>query len=113
MTEAARKIEPDYVQRRQTQRDLVDYKTAIIRPGNLRREVQLVDISPLGFHAKCGGEQFTRGESVSLLLPLIGIVKGRVMWSLRGCFGAQFLVPVDARAYLDCLGKLNEGSSRD
>jgi hypothetical protein len=113
MAEAARKVEPEFVQRRQAQRDLVDYKTAIIRPGNLRREVQLVDISPLGFHAKCSGEQFSRGESVSLLLPLIGIMQSRVMWSLRGCFGGQFLVPIDARAYLDCLNRLREGSTRD
>ena len=111
--EAARKVEPEFVQRRQTQRDLVDYKTALLRPGNLRRDVQLVDISPMGFHARCGTDGFERGEAVSILLPLVGIVKARVMWSLKGCFGGQFLLPIDARADLDCLARLREGSTRD
>lgn len=113
MMEAARKVEPHYVQRRQTERDLVDYKTMIIRTGNLRRDVDLVDISPKGFHARCGEERFERGEAVSLLLPLLGIVPGSVMWSMRGCFGSQFFLPIDARAYLDCLDRLREGSTRD
>lgn len=113
MADPARQAElTSHAQRRQTARDLVDYDTIIIRPGNVRRDVQLVDISPKGFHARCGLERFERGESVSLRLPLIGLVQGRVMWSLRGCFGGQFILPVDARAYLDCLVLLRAGTGK-
>jgi|GEM_PF-1080399 len=114
MAETARRYElTSHAQRRQTSRDLVDFDTVIIRPGNVRRDIKLVDISARGFHARCGHERFERGESISLRLPIVGIAHGRVMWSLRGCVGGQFLLPIDARTYLDCLAELRESTKRD
>ena len=114
MAEVAKQTDlTGYAQRRQTARDLVDFDTMVLRPGNVRLDVRLVDLSPKGFHARCGAARFERGEPVSLRLPLVGLVQARVMWSLRGCFGCQFIVPVDARAYLDLLAIVRAESAKD
>ena len=114
MAEAAKKTElTAHDQRRQTAGDLVDFDTVVARVGNILIDVRLVDISPRGFHARCGPARFERGELVSLRLPLVDMVEGKVMWSLRGCFGGQFNLPVDARTYLDLLAGLRDGSFRD
>jgi len=91
-------------QRRVVSRDSLSYQTSIERPrGTQPIEVEIVDLSIWGFQARCGFARFDRGEPVRLNLPLIGLQDAQVRWSLRGCFGAQFHQPVDARAYLDVL----------
>jgi hypothetical protein len=32
------------------------------------------------------------------------------MWSVRGCFGGQFQLPIDARTYLDLLAQVRATS---
>jgi hypothetical protein len=114
MAEAAKKIElTAHAQRRQTARDLVDFDTIVVRSRNIPVDIRLVDLSPKGFHARCGPARFERGETVSLRLPLVGMVEARVMWSLRGCFGSQFLLPIDARTYLDLLAGIRSGAIRE
>lgn len=95
-------------QRRQAKRDTVDHHTQVLLPGHPPLDVHVIDISPNGFHARCTQRQFQRGESLALRLPLVGLVQARVMWGLRGCFGCQFLVPVDARRYLDVLATIRK-----
>lgn len=104
MTEIARSFgAAHHPQRRQTARDLIEYDTTILRPGTPVKDVRLIDISPKGFHARSAGPVMERGEALEVMLPLLGPVPARTMWGLRGCFGAQFVVPIDARAYLDVL----------
>ncbi|MBB5986338.1 PilZ domain-containing protein [Sphingobium lignivorans] len=106
MTLEAPRIAPDMPrQRRETTRDLVDFPTSIER-GEIRLDVRLIDVSARGFHARCSDARFVRGEAVSVWLPQCGLVQARVMWGLRGCFGAQFMVPIDPRTYPDILAAL-------
>jgi hypothetical protein len=100
-------------QRRQSTRDTISHHSQVVRPGNLAIDVHLVDLSPNGFHARCSERPFQRGESVAVRLPLIGQVQARVMWGLRGCFGCQFLVPIDARTYLDVLAMIRKAERAD
>ena len=95
-------------QRRQANRDAVDHDTQLRLPGHPPLNVHVIDISPSGLHARCSERRFQRGESVAVRLPLVGLVQARVMWGLRGCFGCQFLVPVDARCYLDILAVIRK-----
>ena len=90
-----RQLQP---QRRQANRDAVDHDTQLRLPGHPPLNVHVIDISPSGLHARCSERQF----------PLVGLVQARVMWGLRGCFGCQFLVPVDARCYLDVLAAIRK-----
>ncbi len=114
MTEPAKKFEQEaHAQRRQASRDLVDLDAPLIRNGSRQMMVRLVDISPKGFHARSSEMRFERGEIISLHLPLIGILPGRVMWGLKGCFGAQFSVPIDARHYLELMERIRRETPGD
>lgn len=97
-------------QRRTTGRDPVDHETIVLRPGEVRIDVRLIDLSARGFHARCGLARFDRGESIRLQLPLVSTLPARVMWSVRGCFGGQFQLPIDARTYLDLLAQVRATS---
>lgn len=107
MSETARQAEArPHIARRQVARDLVDLETLLIRNGGDEVAVRLVDLSRKGFHARCAGPRFARGDVVTLRLPLVGFVPGRVMWGLKGCFGCQFSVPLDERTYLRLLARI-------
>lgn len=112
MAETNAKIEQQtHAQRRQVARDLIDVETILIRNGAKQLTVRLVDLSPKGFHARSGAARFERGEVVTLDLPLVGLMPGRVMWGLKGCFGAQFSVPIDARIYQVLLAQIGSDTS--
>ncbi len=107
MTEVAKQVDSRApAQRRHVGRDLIDFETVLVRNGSRQIKTRLVDLSPKGFHARSGDARFERGEIIGLRLPLVGILPGRVMWGLKGCFGAQFSVPIDARSYLDLLAQI-------
>ncbi len=112
MAETKKQIdEQAHGQRRQIARDLIDFETSLIRGGGKQIAVHLVDLSPKGFHARTAASRFERGEVVSLRLPIIGLVPGRVMWGLKGCFGAQFSIPIDARHYLELIARIGTETS--
>ena len=107
MSETARQAgERPRAARRQVARDLVDLETVLIRNGGDEGPVRLVDLSRKGFHARCADLRFARGDVVTLRLPLVGFIPGRVMWGLKGCFGCQFSVPLDERTYLRLLARI-------
>ncbi|OJY71121.1 MAG: hypothetical protein BGP16_10995 [Sphingobium sp. 66-54] len=107
MPETARQAdEHQHASRRQVARDLVDLGTVLIRNGGDEVAVRLVDLSRKGFHARCASPQFARGDVVTVRLPLVGFIPGRVMWGLKGCFGCQFSVPLDERTYLRLLARI-------
>ncbi|MCW2411884.1 MULTISPECIES: hypothetical protein [unclassified Sphingobium] len=99
--------ELSHSRRRVVSRDAISFQTHVSRPrGADPVEVELIDFSVWGFQARCGFARFERGEPVALRLPLITTQDAQIRWSLRGCFGAQFLQPIDARAYLDILARI-------
>ncbi len=95
--------EPAREFRRTVNRDRLSYGAQVFRPGGIEVGVSLIDLSCKGFQASCGSARFARGESIQIALPLVEMVSCRIMWSLPGCFGAQFMIPIDARGYLDML----------
>jgi hypothetical protein len=99
--------------RRQVSRDLVDFEAPLARNGGKALSVRLVDLSPKGYHARCGKSEFERGDVVSLRLPIVGLLPGRVMWGLKGCFGVQFSVPIDAGNYHELIAHIRAETPDD
>ncbi|HZV19700.1 MAG TPA: PilZ domain-containing protein [Sphingobium sp.] len=107
MSEPSRQADQSpHASRRQVARDLVDFESALILNGGVEVIVRLVDLSRKGFHARCANPRFIRDDVVTVCLPLVGFLPGRVMWGLKGCFGAQFSVPLDERTYLRVLTRI-------
>ena len=104
--------EPAREYRRTVNRDRLTYSAQVIRPGNISIAVSLIDLSCKGFQASCGSARFARGESIQIVLPLVERLNCRIMWSLPGCFGAQFMIPIDARSYLDMIAVIADEVSR-
>jgi hypothetical protein len=86
-------------QQRRAPRDEVALPTRMFVKDNQRGgDVLLVNISPYGFMVREYGET-PRGAIVRLALPRLGQVSARVVWSLGGRVGAEFIKPIDSYAY--------------
>jgi hypothetical protein len=92
--------------RRTVPRDLVDHLTTITLTADETLDARLMDISPYGFQARARGPILTRGERVSVQLPLVGTHEGHVMWGLKGYFGCKFIAPIEPDIYLTMLGTI-------
>lgn len=99
-------------ERRRAVRDDVDYITVATRNGRERISVRLVDISPMGFHARTP-IAFERGEKISLVLPVVGEVQCQLAWALKGCFGGWFERKIPAGLYPRMLAELAVTKPKD
>lgn len=98
MSEAVPKMTEDTLQQRRVPRDEVALPTRMIDSDGRSADVLLVNISPLGFMARENGAT-AKGAVVKLTLPRLGDVEARIVWSLGGRVGAEFVKPIDAYAY--------------
>lgn len=89
-------------------RDRVCLETIITDGSGKQASVRLVDISPGGFHARADLD-LRKHQIIRVILPLVGDVRARVMWSLIGCFGAQFFDSVGEREYPRLLATIKTG----
>jgi hypothetical protein len=60
-------------------------------------EAAMLDLSELGFRARCEARLRT-GGSVSLDIPGLGVVEAQVEWQRGDEFGARFYTPIDLSA---------------
>ncbi len=97
-------------QRRQVVRDEVDFMTMCTLHGRERRQVRVVDLSPLGFNIRSGAN-VVRGDMLRLLLPIVGEVEGQVAWALTGCMGGWFTHPIADDRYALLLATIRTGHS--
>lgn len=86
-----------YAEQRRAPRDEVALPTRMFT-DQLASDVLLVNISPLGFMAREYGET-AKGTLVRIGLPRLGQVSAKVVWSLGGRVGAEFIKPIDQYAY--------------
>jgi hypothetical protein len=93
------------VDRRQSERDEVFYRTRASTPGLGSFPVQVVNISANGFMVRAEAE-LPVGQPLSIRLPVIGEVKAEVRWSLGGRIGCQFARMIDLAHYLELLAAL-------
>lgn len=66
-----------------------------LRPNNWSSvEVTVLDLSELGFRARCEARLRT-GGTVSLDIPGVGVVEAQVEWQRADEVGARFYLPLD------------------
>ncbi|MFT3968673.1 MAG: hypothetical protein QM690_22640 [Sphingobium sp.] len=92
-------------ERRRAQRDDVDFPTVATRRWTERFDVRLLNISPMGFHAR-GKVEFQRDQKLRIMLPVVGEVEGQIAWALTGCCGGWFLDPIPADLYARVLDSI-------
>jgi len=85
-------------EQRRSQRDEVSLPTRMFTQDQRGSDVLLVNISQHGFMVREYGET-PKGTIVRLALPRLGQVSAKVVWSLGGRVGAEFIKPIDSYAY--------------
>ena len=98
MTQPLQKPVEDPAELRRAPRDEFALPTRMIDAQNRAADVLLVNISPLGFMVREYGST-EKGAIVKLQLPRLGDVPAKIVWSLGGRIGAEFLSPIDQYAY--------------
>jgi len=98
LTTAVEDEDAKYADQRRAPRDEVALPTRMFTQDQQTSDVLLVNISPFGFMVREYGAT-PKGAIVRLLLPRLGQVAGKVVWSLGGRVGAQFIKPIDPYAY--------------
>ena len=90
---------PSTVESRRVARDIVSFRAPLDGPAGMRISVLMVDISPLGFMSRSDAP-LTPGDVVAVKLPVVGPRKARIVWSLGGRVGGEFLdfIPGDLYA---------------
>ena len=117
MSQPAEKLTPasdedaKYAEQRRAQRDEVALPTRMFVKDHQGSDVLLVNISPYGFMVREYGET-PKGAIVRLSLPRLGQVAAKVVWSLGGRVGAEFIKPIDHYAYMAMLNAARQKRQR-
>lgn len=94
-------------ERRRAQRDDVDFSTVATRGWTERFDVRLLNISPMGFHAR-GKVEFARDQKLKIQLPVVGEIEGQIAWALTGCCGGWFPNPLTPEIYQRVLAAIRQ-----
>ncbi len=70
----------------------------------------IINISPHGCMVRCD-EMVPMGEHLTLDFPLLGALRGLVIWSLGARMGVEFETPISLEAYLNLLDTIQDRSS--
>lgn len=97
-------------ERRRAQRDDIDFPTTATRRWAERFNIRLLNLSPMGFHAR-GKVTFERDQKLRILLPVIGEVEGQIAWALTGCCGGWFVDPIEPKLYAGVLASISAATN--
>lgn len=103
--ERLKRLNALHEERRRAPRDDVDFPTVAQRGWTETFDVRLLNISPMGFHARAKVE-FDRGQKLRIQLPVVGEIEGQVAWALTGCCGGWFLEPMSPGDYAAVLAAI-------
>ena len=92
---------------RRAERRALNASTRLRPNGWSSVEIAMLDLSELGFRARCEARLRT-GATVSLDIPGLGVVEAQVEWQRGGEFGARFYAAIDLAA---CRWTLDERHS--
>ncbi len=95
---------PSVIESRRVTRDIVSFRAALDGPGGMRTAVLVVDISPLGFMSRTEAP-LAPGDVVAVNLPVIGPRAARIIWSLGGRVGGEFLEFIPGDVYARMLAR--------
>ena len=83
---------------RRAPRDIVSFRAPLDGPAGIRTSVLMVDISPLGFMSRSAAP-LASGDIVAVKLPVVGARAARIVWSMGGRVGGEFIDGIDADPY--------------
>jgi len=83
---------------RRARRDIVSFRATLDGPAGIRTAVLMVDISPLGFMSRSSAP-LTPGDIVAVKLPVVGARAARIVWSVGGRVGGEFIDFISAEQY--------------
>jgi hypothetical protein len=89
---------PLSIESRRAPRDIVSFRVPLDGPAGMRVSVLMVDISPLGFMSRSSAA-LAPGDVVAVKLPGVGNRAARIVWSLGGRVGGEFLDCIDQASY--------------
>jgi hypothetical protein len=89
---------PLSIESRRVPRDIVSFRAPLDGPAGLRVSILMVDISPLGFMSRTSAA-LAPGDIVAVKLPAVGNRAARIVWSLAGRVGGEFLDCIDQASY--------------
>lgn len=107
--ERLRRLNQLHDERRRAQRDDVDLPTTATRQWTETFDIRLLNLSPMGFHAR-GKAAFERDQRLRILLPVVGEVEGQIAWALKGCCGGWFLNAIEPDLYARVLASIQNST---
>lgn len=81
---------PSTLESRRARRDVVSFRAMLDGPAGVRVPVLMVDLSPFGFMSRTPAA-LAPGDVVAVKLPVIGPRAARIVWSLGGRVGGEFV----------------------
>jgi hypothetical protein len=96
---------PNTIEGRRAPRDIVSFRAPLDGPSGMRVSVLLVDISPLGFMSRTDAA-LAPGDVVAVKLPAVGPRAARIVWSLGGRVGGEFVEFISAEPYARMLSRM-------
>lgn len=98
-------------ERRESRLDVL-HRTRIVHQNGRERAVTVVNISSGGFMARGDGE-WARGDRISIVLPIVGLLAAQVRWCLGGRIGCQFERAIDAGCFAGVLDAMPRHADRN
>ena len=86
------------IEGRRAQRDIVSFRAPLDGPAGMRTTVLIVDISPLGFMSRSAAP-LSPGDIVAVRLPVVGARAARIVWSMGGRVGGEFVETIASDHY--------------
>jgi hypothetical protein len=86
------------IEGRRAQRDIVSFRAPLDGPAGIRTTVFMVDISPLGFMSRSSAA-LAPGDVVAVKLPVVGARAARIVWSMAGRVGGEFIECIGVDQY--------------
>ncbi|GGB33229.1 hypothetical protein GCM10011380_23370 [Sphingomonas metalli] len=93
-----------YEERREPRLEVL-FRARAIHPNGVERPVTIVNVSSGGFMARADGD-WAPGDQLSVTLPVVGVARAEVRWSLGGRIGCQFVKAIDVPVFEEMLQRM-------
>ncbi|MBY0582300.1 MAG: PilZ domain-containing protein [Sphingomonas sp.] len=90
-------------------REEVHYRARATGPDGQSFTMLIVNISAMGLMARCDAP-YQSGDTLQIVLPVVGSVVAEIRWSLGGRFGCELTAPIELANYYDLLAILLKSS---
>lgn len=87
----------DFIELRRAARQDVSFRAEMRAGDAAGLKIHIVDISELGFRARC--DNCPQSGSIQVELPGLGFISARIVWSLGGRIGGEFARPLEPALY--------------